>query len=705
MLTIILNSGEYVEPPIDIIPPITTPSYPPGPFSGQLTIIFNGNEPLSDTFYTVNGGELQVSNMCRITETSTIEVYSMDYAGNVEAPQTLVYTLDTVPPVTTISPVAGSYGVFPTITLTSNKTGTTKYWINNGPELTYTNPVHLIGACTVHFYSIDTLGNIETMQSAVYSIDTTAPVTTISPIPGTFADTQEISFVVSKPNCTIMYSFNGIAYEVYTAPFNISVTTNITYYSFDQGGNVETSRIAHFVIDKIAPTTIPHPAPGTYGHSQLVSFTCNEVGITYYTINGGPTLEYSSPFTISEATTLTFWTVDTVGNTENVKTADYIFDTVAPVTTITPLPGTYGTAKQITLESSKPGITYYSINGSNMSVYTSPFVIPNTSLIAFYSVDLASNIEDIQHATFILDFSAPVTTIHPVPKLYSGGIDISFTANKACTTYYSIDGGPSTVYTDPIPVSNACAISYHSEDSLGHIEATRIAEYTFDVTPPVTTANLVSGTYWYKQPTKLVLETNESGTIFYSIDGGIDTPYLEPIIISATCEVKYYSVDLAGNIEALHTLSFNIVGDGFHDYISPIVLNNDATINYYLDFGDGTVENTHSSHYTIDLFPLVIHGIPSSRTYRHLVLDFALSKPGSVLYSINGSPFVKWHRPVTLPDGAVELRLYGTSELRVYPIITRNYIIDPNAVFLDIHPSPISVYQQPIFAVTLEARI
>lgn len=79
--------------------------------------------------------------------------------------------------------------------------------------------------------------------------------------------------------------------------------------------------------DTTPPVTTASPPGGTYGGSVTVTLSTNEPATTYYTTNGStPTTsspQYTSPLTFTQNTTLKFFSKDTAGNQEAVKTETY----------------------------------------------------------------------------------------------------------------------------------------------------------------------------------------------------------------------------------------------------------------------------------------------------------------------------------------------------------------------------------------------
>lgn len=83
-----------------------------------------------------------------------------------------------------------------------------------------------------------------------------------------------------------------------------------------------------YELDIAVPTTTASPAAGTYTSSQSVTLSTGEMGTTtHYTTDGAtPTTSspvYTGPITILSTTTLKWFSMDTAGNQEAVKSATY----------------------------------------------------------------------------------------------------------------------------------------------------------------------------------------------------------------------------------------------------------------------------------------------------------------------------------------------------------------------------------------------
>ncbi|MFC1615153.1 chitobiase/beta-hexosaminidase C-terminal domain-containing protein, partial [Patescibacteria group bacterium] len=181
--------------------------------------------------------------------------------------------------------------------------------------------------------------------------------------------------------------------------------------AMDENGNL--SNLASFdSVDIIAPTTSASPLGGTHTGTQSVTLSPNETATTYYTIDGStPTTGsdiYSSAIIISVNTTLKYFSVDTAGNTETVKTESYTItvDAIDPITTSDPLGATFTSTQTVTLTPNESATTYYTIDGSTpttgSTVYTTALTISADTTLKYFSVDTAGNTETVKTETYTI---------------------------------------------------------------------------------------------------------------------------------------------------------------------------------------------------------------------------------------------------------------------------------------------------------------
>ena len=185
------------------------------------------------------------------------------------------------------------------------------------------------------------------------------------------------------------YTVDGGATQTYTGAVTVSGqgVHTITYWSVDNAGNTETANTTHIKLDNVKPSTSiavtpvsPNGSNGWYVTTPSFTLSASDatsgVATTLYKIDSGATQTYSGAVSIPDGQhTITYWSVDTAGNTESAATTSTIkVDTVKPSTSITISPaspdGTNGwrvSATSFTLGGSDAtsGVasTFYKIDG------------------------------------------------------------------------------------------------------------------------------------------------------------------------------------------------------------------------------------------------------------------------------------------------------------------------------------------------------
>ncbi len=148
------------------------------------------------------------------------------------------------------------------LTATDNETGVanTYYSLNNGVYVNGTS-LNVIeeGVNHISFYSVDKAGNVEVAQTIGIKIDKTAPITEISPIPGWLNKSVTVNLNAYDTQSGVtktFYSINGSDYAE-GAAFNVDKDgiNQISFYSFDEAGNLEKAKTVEVKVDRTAPVT------------------------------------------------------------------------------------------------------------------------------------------------------------------------------------------------------------------------------------------------------------------------------------------------------------------------------------------------------------------------------------------------------------------------------------------------------------------
>ncbi|MDD3888022.1 MAG: chitobiase/beta-hexosaminidase C-terminal domain-containing protein [Patescibacteria group bacterium] len=359
-----------------------------------------------------------------------------------------------------------------------------------------------------------------------YVGDSQAPTTTASPSGGTYDSAQSVTLTPDE-TATTYYTIDGStpteASTVYSAPITISQTTTLKFFSKDTAGNSETPKIESYIIvtDSEAPVTTASPASGTYFQAQTVTLTATDtdsgVAATYYTTDGtDPTTsstQYSSPITISETTTLKFFSVDNAGNIEAVKTEIY------NITTPTPIPTPF--TKKVNLESATLDTTYHSTLSNTDLVF---YRLPKRGAITDLYVKLTRNKKGY-NSNFIKKLSYPghvtlTSNIGLVDKDYYKNVDkhikfkvaIRYSQNKInklnlkegkLRLYYKTETG---IWKGPYTV-------YQNKDN--NVIKFKIRNYLLtDDTADIASANRTySPTFYFKDLTKIKFILAEKGAL------------------------------------------------------------------------------------------------------------------------------------------------------------------------------------------------
>ncbi len=358
--------------------------------------------------------------------TYQVTVTVTDLAGNTVTASSAQFVIDKTAPVITISgPDAGYYNTDQTVSWTVSDVNLDVESANHpSPTIFSTDGIYQVTVTAT-----DLAGNIATASSTQFVIDKTAPEISITgPDAGYYNTDQTVSWTVTDVNLDIE-SANHPSPTIFSTDGIYQVTVTAT----DLAGNIATASSAEFVIDKTAPViTITGPDAGYYNIDQTVSWTVTDVNLDIVAASHpSPTI-----FSIDGTYQVTVSATDLAGNTATASSAQFVIDKTKPITSIEfDIP--YFEINDIThLTSTTPiklkpeeiqggsGVdeTYYKIFNSTYDSglihYTGgiftlnqddfPGLYDGEYYIAYYSTDIAGNIEDpLKSKSIVLDNLPP----------------------------------------------------------------------------------------------------------------------------------------------------------------------------------------------------------------------------------------------------------------------------------------------------------
>ncbi|QDF06099.1 hypothetical protein BHS04_23235 [Myxococcus xanthus] len=285
---------------LDTVAPVTTATPAGGTYRSTQSVVLACTDNADGsgcaaTYYTLDGSapttsSLRYSAAISISTSATLRFFSVDLAGNAEPAKSEQYALDTVAPVTTATPAGGTYRSTQSVVLacTDNADGSgcaaTYYTLDGSAPTTsslrYSAAISISTSATLRFFSVDLAGNAEPAKSEQYTLDTVAPVTTVSPGGGSYTDavTVTLSCSDSGSGCReTRYTLDGSAPEagspVYAGPISISASTTLRFASVDHAGNVELAKQAVYVLpslDRLASEQIQAVRNAATGTVNLV---------------------------------------------------------------------------------------------------------------------------------------------------------------------------------------------------------------------------------------------------------------------------------------------------------------------------------------------------------------------------------------------------------------------------------------------------
>lgn len=419
----------------------------------------------------------------------------------------------------------------------------------------------------------------------------------------------------SSPDCSnpIYFAKEGLNY--FYSPWAVDTITKQT---------IEPKQYIKFEVyaDSKPPQTTVHNNTTAYskgdtlyfGKGLKISFKTKDnvsgVSKTYYSIDGEAFKEYTTELTFDQEKSykIKFYSVDKVGNVEEVQEIEFTIDSTKPLTNLNIMgyhidniiSGTASISLKPQDAFSGAAQTFYILDNNQKQVYTQPIkastLREGKHTLKYFTEDEVKNREDEKVFDFYVDKSPPLVIEEIIGDVFyangkeytSGRTQLQLTAidNRAGVKeiYYSINGEEYQLYEKPFFLPNkqgTLKIDYYAVDKVENKTKSdgsnsmnnKFFQSYVDLNPPTLSHRFdgeqftFNNTLYINDKTKIQLSAKDSESgmqkITYSFDKNTITDYESEITVNQAGEhsVTYYAYDNVNNSEQ-KTINFSVDNQG-----------------------------------------------------------------------------------------------------------------------------------------------
>jgi hypothetical protein len=423
------------------LPPPTFDTTPPDPTS-QTSATFGFSDAQADVSFecSLDGASYDActspASLSGLVDGShTFGVRARDSDGNLSAAQTYTWTVDTAAPGETITsePPNPSNSTTASFSFTANETASFECSLDGAPFASCSSPQSYSGlAAGSHTFLVtatDQAGNSST-ASYTWTVDTTAPSTTITSKPSNPSNSTTPSFVFSaNETASFECSLDGAAFVSCSSPKGYSGLADGTHTfrvrATDQAGNTGQAASYGWMIDTVpppAPTITSNPSSLTTSTSASFGFSDTETGVTLLCqLDGAGFSSCTSPRSYSGLAdgshTFDVKARDTAGNESAYATYLWTVDTTAPITTLVSNPSNPSSQATATFVfvANEPASFGCSLDGTAFAACSSPKsysgLAGGSHTFQVRATDQVGNVGPIGSYTWTVDTIPPTITL------------------------------------------------------------------------------------------------------------------------------------------------------------------------------------------------------------------------------------------------------------------------------------------------------
>lgn len=550
---------DTISPTINLISPINNSVILPGTI---IEFQINDENELHSANYSVNNGPTvnmsvpyNISTSGWSDDNYTIEIQTMDEAGNFKNESYLFIVDSTKPVISLLTPSNNSVisaGTIIDFDINDLHFSNANYSINGGPVQILGSPFNintngwLDGAYDLKICAIDEVGNNVT-DTYSFIIDSTAPsIFLSSPVNNSIILSGTIiDFIITDIHlASASYSIDSESVQNLSSPYDISTSGwpdgphSIEIQAVDDAGN-DGIEIFQFTIDTTLPLIVLNsPANNSVvSDGTILNFTVSDVnlGNVNYSVNGGLFVTLSPPYDITTAGwvggnySIVIRARDLAGN-ELTHSYNFVIDSTAPeIVLVSPANNTLipaGTNIDLDIIDLNIDLVTYSVNGGMFQNISNPYDIHTDGwadgdyTIQVNAIDLSGN-SDCEIYQFTIDSTVPSILLNQPGNnsAIKPGTVLNFSVSDIHLNIvnYSINGEIALPFSEPFDIETAAwsegiyLITISANDTVGN-SVIKIFTIKIDLTPPDSAVTPIAN-YWNKAALTIRYTANDTNAI------------------------------------------------------------------------------------------------------------------------------------------------------------------------------------------------
>lgn len=249
----------------DAVSPVVSASPAAGAFGGPQAVTLAADDATATTIYYTTDGTTPTTSSpvfidpIDVSQTTTIEFFGVDAAGNASSITTATFTIDTTPPVIAASPGGGSYFEAQAVTLSMDEQATIYYCRTDGCTPTtsstvYSGPISITATTTLQFFGVDVFGNTSGVTTESYLISTDPETPSITSAPQAAIKTS--GAIASTGKVPLLVTWSGTD--------NLAVTRYELQISSNGGASWAAVKLKSLTATSLSTTLLPSANPYQY---------------------------------------------------------------------------------------------------------------------------------------------------------------------------------------------------------------------------------------------------------------------------------------------------------------------------------------------------------------------------------------------------------------------------------------------------------